>query len=115
MEGEEREVSIIVELDRAKVDNHEISQVFIDIAEMLKLKKENIFKIRAYERAARAIQELPVDVKQLVDEGRLREIPGVGEAINKKIIELVTTGKLAFYERLKAEFPEKESSVQGKG
>ena len=94
--------------------NSEIAQVFIDIAELLKLKKDNIFKIRAYEKAARAIGELPVDVKQLLIEGRLREIPGVGEAINKKVIELVTTGKLAFYERLKAEFSEEESSVQGK-
>jgi len=94
--------------------NSEIARIFLDIAEMLKLKKDNIFKIRAYEKAARAIQELPVDVKQLVDGGRLREIPGVGEAINKKITELVTTGKLAFYEKLKAEFPERESSIQGK-
>jgi len=94
--------------------NSEIAQIFLDIAELLKLKKDNIFKIRAYEKAARAIEELPVDVKQLVDEGRLKEIPGVGEAINKKIVELVTTGKLAFYERLKAEFTERESSVQGK-
>jgi len=95
--------------------NAEISQIFFEIAEMSKLKKDNIFKIRAYEKAARAIAELPVDVKQLVEEGRLKEIPGVGEAINKKVIELVTTGKLDFYERLKAEFPEKESSVRGKG
>ena len=94
--------------------NAEISQVFIEIAELLRLKKDNIFKIRAYEKAARAIAELAVDVKQLVAEGKLREIPGVGEAINKKIIELVNTGKLDFYERLKAEFPEKESSVQGR-
>ncbi len=95
--------------------NTEIAQVFLEIAEMLKLKKDNIFKIRAYEKAARAIAELQMDVAQLAAEGRLKEIPGVGEAINKKITELVTTGKLAFYERLKAEFPEKESSVQGKG
>ncbi len=95
--------------------NTEIAQVFLEIAEMLKLKKDNIFKIRAYEKAARAIAELQMDVAQLAAEGRLKEIPGVGEAINKKITELVATGKLAFYERLKAEFPEKESSVQGKG
>ncbi len=95
--------------------NSEISQVFLEIAELLKLKKDNIFKIRAYVKAARAIGELSVDVGQLVAEDRLKEIPGVGEAINKKVIELVTTGKLDFYERLKAEFPEKESSVRGKG
>jgi len=95
--------------------NTEISQIFLEIAELLRLKKDNIFKIRAYEKAARAIEELPVDVGQLVAEDRLKEIPGVGEAINKKVIELVTTGKLDFYERLKAEFPERTSSVRGKG
>ena len=94
--------------------NAEISQIFLEIAELLRLKKDNIFKIRSYEKAARAIAGLPVDAKQLVDEGKLKEIPGVGEAINKKIIELVKTGKLVFYERLKAEFPEKEGSFQGK-
>ena len=94
--------------------NAEISQIFLDIAEMLKLKKDNIFKIRAYERAARAIAELEVDVGQLVAEDKLKEIPGVGEAINRKVIELVNTGKLDFYQRLKAEFPERAGSGQGK-
>jgi DNA polymerase (family 10) len=96
------------------VDNAEIAQIFFDIAELLKLKKDNIFKIRAYEKAARAIAGLEVDVAGLVAEGKLQEVPGVGEAINKKITELVTTGKLAYYERLKAEFPEKEGSIQVK-
>ena len=97
------------------MQNSEISQIFLDIAELLKLKKDNIFKIRAYEKAARAIGELPVDVGRLVAEDRLKEILGVGEAINKKVIELVNTGKLDFYERLKAEFQERTSSVRGKG
>ncbi len=92
--------------------NAEIAQVFSDIAEMLKLKKDNIFKIRAYEKVARAIRELPVAVETLVAEGRLEEIPGAGEAISKKLTELVTTGRLGFHERLKAEFPDGE---QGKG
>jgi DNA polymerase (family 10) len=87
--------------------NAEISFVFTDIAEMLKLKKENIFKIRAYQKVARSIMELDVPVEQLVAEGRLDEIPGAGEAITKKITEMVTTGRLAFYEKLKAEFPER--------
>ena len=93
--------------------NAEIARVFTEIAELLKLKKNNIFKIRAYQKAACAIEELPVAVAQLVAEDRLREIPGVGEAITRKITELVTTGHLAYYERLKAEFPEKVNSTQG--
>ena len=93
--------------------NAEIAGVFQDIAELLKLKKDNIFKIRAYQKAARSIEELPVEVEQLVAEDRLREIPGVGEAITKKITELLTTGRLGYYERLKAEFPERVNSAQG--
>ncbi len=94
------------------MQNAEIVAVFDDIADMLKLKKENIFKIRAYEKVARAIEELSIDVEQLVAENRVREIPGAGEAITKKITELVTTGKLGYYERLKAEFPERTRSAQ---
>ncbi len=86
--------------------NVEIAAVFSDIADLLRIKKDNIFKIRAYEKVAKAIQELPVDVEQLVREGRLKEIPGVGEAINKKITELVNTGRLEYYEKLKAELAE---------
>ncbi len=86
--------------------NAKISFIFNDIAEMLKLKKDNIFKIRAYQKVARSINELTVPVEQLVAENRLNEIPGAGEAITKKITELIATGKLAFYDRLKAEFTE---------
>ena len=95
--------------------NNQIAKVFEDIAEMLKLKKDNIFKIRAYQKAARSIGELKVEVKQLVKEDRLKEIPGVGEAIAKKLTELVTTGKLEYYEKLKAEFPERTSAIKGGG
>jgi DNA polymerase (family 10) len=93
--------------------NSEISSIFNDIAEMLRLKKDNIFKIRAYEKVARAIGELSEPVEKLVAEGRLKEIPGAGEAITKKLTELVTTGKLAFYEKLKQEFPERAGPARG--
>ncbi|MFC1954152.1 hypothetical protein ACFLU7_01185 [Chloroflexota bacterium] len=87
--------------------NTEIAAVFDDIAYLLKCKKDNIFKIRAYEKVARSIESLPVEVEQLVRENRLKEIPGAGEAITKKITELVNTGRLEYYEKLKAEFPER--------
>ena len=87
--------------------NSEIAKVFQDIADLLELKQENPFKIRAYQRVVRTIEHLPVEVEQLVAEDRLREVPGVGEAITKKITELVTTGRLEYYEKLKAESPER--------
>jgi len=87
--------------------NTEIAKVFQDMADLLELKGENPFKIRAYQRAARAIEHLPKELEIAVEEGEdLQAIPGVGEAIAKKITELVTTGKLRVYEELKAEFPE---------
>ncbi len=92
--------------------NTEIAEVFLDIAELLKLKKDNIFRIRSYQKAARSIGELSVAVAQLMTEGRLKEIPGVG-AITRKIAELVTTGHLEYYQKLKAEFPESLPSARG--
>jgi DNA polymerase (family 10) len=91
------------------MNNQEIAAIFEDIARRLELKKDNIFKIRAYRKAARSIEELPVGVERLAREDRLREVPGVGEAIAKKITELVTTGRLEYYERLKAESPESKT------
>jgi DNA polymerase (family X) len=87
--------------------NTAIAKVFQDIADLLELKGENVFKIRAYQKAARAIEHHPREVKIMIEEGEeLRDIVGVGEAIAKKTTELVTTGKLGYYENLKAEFPE---------
>jgi len=86
--------------------NTAIAKVFSDIADLLELKGENPFKIRAYQRAVRAIEHYPKEIKIMLDEGEdLRNIPGVGDAIAKKTTELVTTGKLEYYEKLKAEFP----------
>ena len=84
------------------MNNKQIAGVFQDIADLLELKGENPFKIRAYQRVVRSIEHLPVEVEQLVTEDRLKEVPGVGEAIAKKITELVTTGRLEFYENLKS-------------
>jgi DNA polymerase (family 10) len=87
--------------------NSEVAKVFQDIADLLELKGENVFKIRAYQKAARAIEHYPRELKVMIDGGEdLQSIPGVGEAIAKKTTELITTGKLGYYENLKAEFPQ---------
>ena len=90
------------------MNNSKIAEIFQDIAVLLELKGENPFKIRAYQKVARSIKRLPVEMEQLVAENRLKEVPGAGEAITKKIIELVTTDKLDYYEKLKSEFPERK-------
>jgi DNA polymerase (family 10) len=87
--------------------NSEVAKVLQDIADLLELKGENVFKIRAYQKAARAIEHHPRELKIMINEGEdLQSIPGVGEAIAKKATELITTNKLGYYENLKTEFPE---------
>ena len=87
--------------------NSEIAGVFQDMADLLELKEENIFKIRAYRRAAQIIERLPKEMSAMVEQGEdLQKIAGIGEAIAKKSAELIYSGKLEAYENLKAEFPE---------
>ena len=93
------------------VTNSQITAIFDEIASMLERKKGNIFKIRAYRKVARAIGELTEPVEKLVADNRLHEIPGVGPAISKKITELVATGKLEYYDKLKKELSEQSHAV----
>ena len=87
--------------------NSEVAGIFNDIADLLELKGENQFKVRAYKRAAHTIEQLPNELEVIVKEDvDLRSIPGIGEAIAKKTAELISTGRLEYYENLKAEFPE---------
>ena len=93
------------------MNNGEVARVFQDISDLLELKGESLFKVRAYQKAVRSIEHLPVELSQLMTEGKLREVPGIGEAIAKKITALLTTGRVELYERLRAEFPESVRAV----
>jgi DNA polymerase (family 10) len=85
--------------------NREIADVFDAVADYLQLKGEIIHRIMAYRRVAESIRQLPRDVRAMSSEGTLREIEGVGEVLEEKIQEILTTGTLDFLEKLKAEFP----------
>jgi DNA polymerase (family 10) len=95
------------------MDNDEIAQVFTNIADLLDIKGEEWYRVRAYRRAAEAIAHYPEDMVTLRDEGRLEEIPGVGKAIAGKVDEILRTGRLEFYERLKNEIPDGVLSLLG--
>jgi len=86
--------------------NQIVAGVLYQIADLLDLKGEIFFKTRAYRIAAQTIEVLDEDIEDLVKQDRLREIPGIGEALAKKIKELVETGKLEYFEKLKKEIPE---------
>src|SRR5579863_10410688 len=86
--------------------NDDIAAVFNGIGDLLEIKGESRFRVNAYRDAARHLEEVGEDLNVVAAEGRLRSISGVGDAIATKIEELVKTGKLEYYERLKAEVPE---------
>ncbi|MEK6684490.1 MAG: helix-hairpin-helix domain-containing protein [Nitrospirota bacterium] len=74
--------------------NREIASVFQNIADRLQLEGANPFRIRAYRRAAMAIDRLKVPAARFADEGRLKEIPGIGRDLEQKIHELLKTGTI---------------------
>ena len=84
------------------MDKDQVADILVDIGVLLELTGENPFKTRAYQNAARTIQQLNEPLEKVVAEERLGEIKGIGEALQQKITELVTTGKLEYYEKLKA-------------
>ncbi|HBM80552.1 MAG: DNA polymerase/3'-5' exonuclease PolX [Clostridiales bacterium] len=88
------------------MDKRTIVDVLNQIGLLLELKGENVFKSRAYYNAARKIETLDEDIGILVKEDRLKNIDGIGDALNKKLTELVETGRLEYYENLRASIPE---------
>src|SRR6266478_3833096 len=89
----------------------EVAAMLREISQLLQLKGENAFKVRAYDMAADAFETLPPDpaapggLNELVKSGRLSEMEGVGKAIDQKVTELVTQGSMKYLEELQREFP----------
>ncbi|HEV3096824.1 MAG TPA: DNA polymerase/3'-5' exonuclease PolX [Candidatus Dormibacteraeota bacterium] len=85
--------------------NAEVAAMLNRVADLLEIKGENFFKIRAYREAVRQLDNLTIEVEQLIREGKLKDVPSIGPAIAQKITEYVTTGQLEFLTRLEAEIP----------
>lgn len=88
-----------------KKTKEEVVELLESIARLLELKGENVFKVRAYTNAARALETFPGNFASLIEEDRLGDVGGIGEALTGKITEFATTGTLPYFEALKSEFP----------
>jgi len=88
-----------------KMDKVQISEIFEQIAAILELKGENVFKVRAYQNAAHTLQTLDEDLGKLIESGKLTEIKGIGKNLAEHITELATTGKLKEYESIHKSVP----------
>ncbi|MCS7324369.1 MAG: DNA polymerase/3'-5' exonuclease PolX [Anaerolineae bacterium] len=88
------------------LSNQQLAEIFNDIADRLEIQGELVFKVRAYRTAAENIAALGRPLAELWAEGQLETVSGIGKEIAKKIDELMRTGRLEFYERLKREVPD---------
>ena len=81
--------------------NKEIASLFQRMADLLEFKDENIFKINAYRKSARILNDLTTDIEEMVRSGDLQHMPGIGKGTAEKILEYLSTGHIAKYEEMK--------------
>jgi DNA polymerase (family 10) len=87
------------------MDKDQVAAILSEIGTLLELKGENPFKTRAYHNAARVLEGLGEPLEKIVAEKRLGDLKGFGEALQDKVVTLVTTGRLKYYDDLKASLP----------
>jgi DNA polymerase (family 10) len=87
------------------MDKARVAAILDEIGTLLEIQGENPFRCNAYHSAARAIEQLETNLADVVAQGKLEEIPGIGGTLREKITTLVTTGALPFYEDLRKKTP----------
>lgn len=85
--------------------NRDVSELFFKVADMLSIRGDKFHRILAYQKAGESIEALGRDINQVHADGELTDIPGIGKTLAEKIVEMLTTGELDFYNRLSEEVP----------
>ena len=88
------------------LSNRDMADIFERCADMLQIRGDNIHRVLSYRRAAETIRAVPRDLRVIASEGELIKLKYIGKTIAAKIDEMLETGELDFYERLRAEVPE---------
>jgi len=91
--------------DASLISNADMARVFNEIADMLEISGELVYKAVAYRRVADAVERWPDDVAHLFQADEPPKIPGAGPALTTKLAELASTGQLAYYDRMRAQVP----------
>ena len=91
---------------KVSLSNREIADIFARCADMLQIRGDNIHRVLSYRRASETIRAVPRDLRVIAGEGGLTDLSYIGKTIAAKIDEMLESGELDFYNRLKAEVPE---------
>ncbi|MFO0879231.1 MAG: DNA polymerase/3'-5' exonuclease PolX [Gemmataceae bacterium] len=87
------------------MDREQVAGILAEIGTLLELQGESSFRVNAYHNGARAILQMEGDLAEMVRTNRLTEVAGIGDTLREKITTLMTTGRLPFYDDLKAKTP----------
>src|SRR5262249_37482012 len=87
------------------MEKDQIALILEEIGTLLEIRGEYSFRCSAYHAGARALRQLEGDLATLVGEKQLQSVPGIGKTLAEKISTLAVTGKLEFYEELRAGTP----------
>src|SRR5262249_58081674 len=83
------------------MDAARIAQIIDEMGTLLEIQGENPFRCRAYHTAAQALLNIPGDLTEMIADGRLKDVAGIGETMHVKIVQLATTGQLPAYDELR--------------
>jgi DNA polymerase (family X) len=87
------------------METPQIARIIDEMGTLLELRGENPFRCRAYHTAAQSLTNLPTDLREMIADGSLKEVPGIGDTMYSKIVQLATTGQLAAYDDLRRSMP----------
>ena len=88
-----------------RVRNFEVARLFYEMASLLEVRGESVFRVRAYQRGAQTLEALAKDVAALATSGALQRLPGIGKDLAARIEEYLATGRIARLESLRAGLP----------
>ena len=87
------------------MESARIAQILDEMGTILEIQGENPFRCRAYHNAAQVLSSLPADLSEMIADGTLADVPGIGETMHAKIVQLATTGHLPAYDKLREAMP----------
>src|SRR5438128_9169200 len=85
--------------------NAQVARMFAEIGDILEIKGEPPYRYNAYRTGARSVASAGERLETLFEQGRLRQLQGVGGALESKIVEYLSTGRMEFHEQVRRDFP----------